>query len=207
MTLSSCEKPALIIIDMVKDLFDPQRNLPIASHAAAIIDPINSLSGRFRERGWPVVFATDAFHQDDFIFTGSMPPHALAGTFGAEIIDGLDRATGDHWLPKPRFSAFFNTGLEDWLRERSVTLCAVAGVATHFCVLTTVMDALCHGFKAVFVEDCTAAPTAAVHEHILNCYRRNPLYPLLQVISSPELVQGLEMRGSDGNPGPNHRVS
>lgn len=191
MTPLTREKPALIIIDMVQDLFDPQRNLPIATHAGAIIDPINVLSGRFRKNGWPVVFATDAFHEDDFIFTGGMHPHALAGTPGAQVIDALDRTTDDYWLPKPRFSGFLNTGLEDWLRERSVTLCAVAGVATHFCVLTTVMDALCHGFKAVFLEDCTAAPTTAVHEQLLNCYRRNPLYPLLQVISSQELIEQL----------------
>ncbi|MBI9086226.1 MAG: cysteine hydrolase [Desulfobacterales bacterium] len=189
MALSKIEKPALIVIDMVNDLFDPARNLPIVAPARAIIDPINCLSNRFRANGWPVVFSTDAFHEDDFIFTGAMHPHALAGTPGAQVIDDLNRTPDDYWLPKPRFSAFFDTDLETWLRQRAVTLCAVAGVATHFCVLTTVMDAICHGFKTVLLEDCTAAPSNAIHEQILNCYRRNPLYPLLQVISSQELIE------------------
>jgi hypothetical protein len=30
-----------------------------------------------------------------------------------------------YWLPKPRFSAFFNTDLETWLHDRKVTLCVV----------------------------------------------------------------------------------
>jgi isochorismate hydrolase len=45
----------------------------------------------------------------------------------------------DYWLPKPRFSAFFNTDLETWLHDRKVTLCVVAGIATPFCVLTTAL--------------------------------------------------------------------
>ena len=56
----------------------------------------------------------------------------------------IDMASTDIWLPKPRFSTFFNTGLEDILREQNVSGCAVAGITTHFCVLTTAMDALCH---------------------------------------------------------------
>jgi len=123
-----------------------------------------------------------------------MHPHSLAGTEGAEVIDELDKADEDFWLPKPRFSAFFQTGLEKWLREKEVTLCAVGGISTHFCVLTTVMDAICHGFKAVLLEDCSAAYSSEVHEQTLNCYRRNPLYPLLRVATSSELAAELVKR-------------
>jgi nicotinamidase-related amidase len=184
------EKPALLIIDMVKDNFEESKKLPITPFAKAIIAPINNLSRIFREQGWHVVFSTDSFHEEDFIFKGRMKPHSLAGTEGAEIVEGLERAPQDYWLPKPRFSAFFNTGLEHWLREREITLCAVGGIATHFCVLTTVMDAICHGFKAVLLEDCAAA-YADIHEQTLNNYRRNPLYPLLKVASSSELTAEL----------------
>ena len=148
------EHPALLIIDMVKDNFDEAKRLPITPLARAIIPAINATIQRFRENGWPIVFSTDAFHPDDFIFTGKMRPHSLAGTTGAEVIDELDRQPSDYWLPKPRFSAFFKTGLEDWLKERRVNLCAVSGIATNFCVLTTAMDALCHDFKTVILEDC-----------------------------------------------------
>ncbi len=181
------EIPALLIIDMVKDNFDERRKLPITPLARKIIAPLNHLSSVFRKRGWPVVFATDAFHRDDFIFKGRMPPHSLAGTRGAEVIDALERSEDDLWLPKPRFSAFFQTGLERWLREKGVTLCAVGGIATHFCVLTTAMDAICHDFKAVLLEDCTTAFPEQVHAQTLSNYRRNALYPLLKVASSTEL--------------------
>lgn len=182
------EKMALLIIDMVKDNFIEAKKLPITPLAKQIIAPINHLIADFREHSLPIVFSTDSFHEEDFIFTGRMKPHSLAGTEGAEVIDELDRKEEDFWLPKPRFSAFFNTGLNQWLEEKGVTLCAAAGIATNFCVLTTVMDALCYNFKAILLEDCTAAFSESIHENTLTLYRKNPLYPLLRVMSSKELI-------------------
>jgi nicotinamidase-related amidase len=120
-----------------------------------------------------------------------MKPHSLAGTTGAEVIDELDRKEEDFWLPKPRFSAFFKTGLDQWLHKKEITLCAVAGITTNVCVLTTVLDAICHDFKGVLLEDCTASFSESIHEQTLNIYRRNPLYPLLKIVSSSELVAEL----------------
>ena len=185
------ERPALLIIDMVKDNFVESKKLPITPFALNIIAPLNRLIGLCRKHHWPVVFSTDAFHQEDFIFKGRMNPHSLADTEGAEVIDELDKTDDDLWLPKPKFSAFFQTGLEKWLREKGVTLCAVGGISTHFCVLTTVLDAICHDFKAVLLEDCAAASYREIHEQTLDCYRRNPLYPLLKVATSLELLEWL----------------
>jgi nicotinamidase/pyrazinamidase len=185
------ETPALLIIDMVKDNFMDSRNLPITPFARATIEPLNKLIDVFRGQKWPIVFSTDAFHEDDFIFKGRMQPHSLSGTEGAKVVDALDMRDDDLWLPKPRFSAFFNTGLANWLQERGVSLCAVGGISTHFCVLTTVLDAICHDFKSVLLEDCSAASSKQLHEQTLDNYRRNPLYPLLRVAKSTKLIGGL----------------
>ena len=184
------DKPALLIIDMVKDNLDPDHPFPITPLAMQLIPPINSLIKMFRKQGWPVVFSTDAFHEEDFIFKGRMKPHSLAGTRGAEIADLLDyKPETDIWLPKPRFSAFFGTGLENVLYEQEVTLCAVAGISTNFCVLATVMDAICHDFKVILLEDCTTAFSESVHESVLALYRRNPLYPLLRIAPSTDMEE------------------
>jgi nicotinamidase/pyrazinamidase len=182
------ETPALLIIDMVKDNFMDSRNLAITPFARATIEPLNKLIDVFRGQKWPIVFSTDAFHEDDFIFKGRMQPHSLSGTEGAKVVDALDMREDDLWLPKPRFSAFFNTGLANWLQERGVSLCAVGGISTHFCVLTTVLDAICHDFKSVLLEDCSAASSKKLHEQTLDNYRRNPLFPLLRVAKSTDLV-------------------
>jgi len=185
------KKNALIIIDMVKDYFSPESNYPITEHAKAIIPPINHLIGIFRQKEFPVIFSTDAFQADDFLFKGKMHPHAIKGTRGAEVVDDLDMATEDLWLPKPRFSAFFNTGLENILREQNVTSCSVAGIATSFCVLTTAMDAVCHNFETVILEDCSAAFSKEAHSQCLDLYRKNPLDPLFRILTSSELIAEL----------------
>ena len=188
MAMSPKEKPALIIIDMVKDYFKPENAYPITPLARQIIPPLNRVIARFHEKKFPVVFATDAFEADDFFFTGRMHPHAIKGSPGAEVVTDLDRTDGDYWLPKPRFSAFFQTDLAEHLKAQGVTLCAVAGIATHFCVLATVMDSVCHAFKTALLEDCSADFSPQAHEQCLGLYRKNPLYPLLQVLKSGEFL-------------------
>jgi nicotinamidase-related amidase len=182
-------RPALIIIDMVKDNFDEHRNLPITPFARKIIAPINSLIRVFRERMFPIVFATDAFHTGHFFFSGRMKPHSLAGTTGAEVVEELDRRGEDYWMPKPSMSAFFKTGLEGWLRDRQVTLCALCGIATNFCVLASAFDALANGFRAVLVEDCSAAASEKIHAATCEVYRKNPLQPLFRVMASEALIE------------------
>ena len=185
------EKTAFIIIDMVKDYFVDSKNYPITPLAREIIPSINKMIARFREKGLPIIFSTDAFKEDDFIFNSRMHPHAIAGSEGAEVVGELDMQKEDLWLPKPRFSAFFDTGLEKTLRVQGVTQVAVAGIATNFCVLTTAMDALCYDFKAVILEDCAAAFSREIHDQTLAAYRRNPLYPLFRILTSEELQREL----------------
>lgn len=185
-------RPALIIIDMVKDNFEDSRKLPITPFARKIISPINSLIRIFRERKLPIVFATDAFHTGHFFFSGRMKPHSLAGTEGAEVIDELDRQEDDYWLPKPSMSAFFKTGLDGWLRDRDVTLCAACGIATNFCVLTSAFDALANDFRAILVEDCSAAASEKIHAATCEVYRKNPLQPLFRIMASEEIIKELK---------------
>lgn len=191
------EKTALVIIDMVEDYFAEDKSYPITPLARAIVPAINRTIAAFREAGMPVIFSTDSFNADDFIFKSRMHPHALAGTKGAEIVAVLDyHEKEDLWLPKPRFSAFFDTGLAAILRRQQVSRVAVAGIATNFCVLTTAMDALCNDFKAVILEDCCAAFSPEIHQQCLNCYRRNPLYPLFQIQDSETLRAALKVEDS-----------
>jgi len=193
MSIFASERPALLIIDMAKDNLDESRPVPITPLARKLFDPINRLTKAFRNASWPVVFATDAFAKGDFIFGGKMKPHSLAGTPGAEVAEELDRRPDDLWLPKPRFSAFFRTGLEEWLKSKGVTLCAVAGITTNFCVLTTAMDALCCDFKTVILEDCTAAATESIHRQTLDIYRKNVLYPLFRIMTSEQFLEELSL--------------
>ncbi len=179
---------ALLVIDMVKDnLADPDHNL-VARQAGAIIPVINNLAAVFREAGGLVIYASDSFLEEDFIFGGRMSPHAIRGTAGAEVADALIQKAGDIIMPKRRFSAFFKTDLDQTLRTLRVDTVAVCGITSLFCVLATALDSLCHDFKTIIVEDASCAHKDEVHQALMDFYRRNPLYPLFRVLPASDVA-------------------
>jgi len=180
-------RTAVIVVDMLADYFDHE--LPITAAARALIPAIDRLTAAARAAQLPVVFACDSFLPDDFLFGGKMSPHALRGTPGAEPTDLLHREPRDVVLPKRRFSAFFKTDLDQTLRTWGVEAVAVCGITTHVCVLTTVLDAVCHDFHAFLIEDCCAAHKPEAHDAVLGLYRDTPLFPLLRVMDSGTFVE------------------
>jgi len=181
-------KPALIVVDLLRDTFENHPESPIVQSAKAFIPRLNGLIDGFHKKSLPVVFACDSFLPDDFIFKGKMKPHSLRGTPGAEVVEGLNRMPEDHMVPKRRFSAFFKTDLDLTLRSLGVDTVLVTGIATPICVLTTALDAVSHDFSAIIVEDCCAAHRPQDHESVLNAYRKTPLLTLLQVLRSEECM-------------------
>jgi len=178
--------PAVIVVDMVKDNLRPE--YPIAVQTRSILPALQRLLAKARAKKYPVVFACDSFHSDDFIFRGRMKPHSLEGTKGAEVIDELCPQPTELLVPKRRFSAFFKTGLEEVLRERDVDTLAIAGVATHVCVLMTAMDGICHDFRVIVVEDCCASYRAEIHQDTVRIYERSPLEPLLRFMKLDDFL-------------------
>jgi nicotinamidase-related amidase len=185
-------RPAIIIVDMVKDSFREEHQLPITQEAQPIIPRINHLLQQGRALGIPIIFACDSFLPDDFIFKGRMNPHSLRGTEGAEVTDQLEVQEGDIILPKRRFSAFFKTDLDQTLRTWHVDTVAVAGITTNVCVLMTAMDALCHDFSAILLEDCSAAHKREVHKTTIENYRKFALYPLFRIMTAEEFLEEVE---------------
>lgn len=186
-------KPALVIVDMLKDTFTRHPESTIVLECRKFIPHLNAFIDLFHERKYPVIFACDSFLPDDFIFKARLKPHSLRGTKGSEPIDELHRFSSDHILPKRRFSAFFKTDLDQTLRTLGVDTVFVAGIATNICVLTTALDAVSNDFSAVIMEQCCAAHTTEAHLAVVQTYRATPLYPLLQVLSNEECLKILEV--------------
>ena len=65
-------------------------------------------------------------------------------------------------LVKPRFSAFFHTGLDLILRRLGVQTVLLAGTTTPNCIRTTCYDAISLDYDAVVLSDCTSSVTDAV---------------------------------------------
>jgi nicotinamidase/pyrazinamidase len=97
------------------------------------------------------------------------PVHCVQQTDGAQLVEGLDPESLDAIFVKgtdsriDSYSGFFDngrrksTGLEEWLKIRSVQSVTVLGVATDYCIKSTALDAVSCGFQTILVEDAVRA--------------------------------------------------
>jgi nicotinamidase-related amidase len=74
-------------------------------------------------------------------------------------------------VDKPAYSAFFRSPLADFLTQKGVRTVIVSGAETDVCVLSTVLDAVNIGFRAVLVEDALCSSSDAGHEALMTMYR------------------------------------
>ena len=182
-------RPAIIVVDMLKDNLKESSRNPYFQEGRAIIPNLQRLLEEGRKRGFPIVFACDSFLEGDFIFKGRMKVHALRGTKGAEVLDELKPEPTDIILPKRRFSAFFKTDLDQTLHVLGVDTIVVTGITSEVCVLMTIMDGLSHDFSAILLENCSASRSKEFHEGCLNLYRDFALYPLLRIMTLDEFMK------------------
>ena len=63
---------------------------------------------------------------------------------------------------KPRFSAFFDTQLDDVLSREGINTVVLAGTTTPNCVRSTCYDALSLNYNVVVLEDATSSRTPEV---------------------------------------------
>lgn len=139
-------RAAILVIDMIKDTFDEITGNSLTEEARAFLPALNHLLEVARKENSPVIFASDSFLKEDFIFNSKLNPHAIRGTQGVEVIKDILRGPNDISMEKRRFSAFFKTDLDQTLRTLSVDTVVVTGIATTFCILSTAFDALSHDF-------------------------------------------------------------
>ena len=183
-------KPAVIIVDMLEDSFREPRNKE--RDEEKIVQPMKLFLAKCRTLSIPVIFANDSFLREDFIFKGKLKPYAIRGTAGAEVLHDLTPEPADIILPKRRFSAFFKTDLDQTLRTYGVDTVAIGGINTHVCVIATAIDAICHDFHTILLEDLCAAARREHHESTLNNHRRSSLSPLFRVITSEAFLKDHE---------------
>jgi nicotinamidase/pyrazinamidase len=155
---------ALLIVDLQRD-FLPGGPLAVCG-GDAVVAPVNACIERFAARGLPVYASRDWHPERHCSFRdngGPWPPHCVAGSPGAAFAEGLTLPDSVQIVSKgtaldlDAYSAFGGTELHAQLRARDVRRLFVAGLATDYCVLASVLDALALGYRVVVLSDAVAA--------------------------------------------------
>ncbi|NLI80220.1 MAG: cysteine hydrolase [Deltaproteobacteria bacterium] len=145
----------LLVIDMLNDFMDPGGALYCGDAARKIIPAVRSLIDRFTAEKNPVIYLCDAHDQKDREFE-LFSPHAVAGTWGAEIIPQLRPPERSIVLAKTRFSAFYKTDLDRVLASVQPQEVWLSGVCTSICIMDTAGDLRNRDYSAVVPVDAVA---------------------------------------------------
>jgi nicotinamidase-related amidase len=152
---------ALLVVDMLNDFVTGKIKNP---RAESTIPWIAELLQKARsDDDWMVVYANDAHLAGDFELK-VWGEHAMAGTWGAEIIPELAAAETDFVLPKRTYSSFHETGLDPLLRQFRVDEVVLTGQHTNICVRHTTADAFFRGYRVVVPRDAVEAILEEDHE-------------------------------------------
>lgn len=164
-------KAALIVIDMQNGFIDPASALCVEG-AAATVPACSRALDHARELGMPVFHVVRDYAPDGsdveavrygaWAAGGKPVSRGCADARSVEEPAELAPAPGDRVLTKPRFSAFFGTGLDLALRRLGVRTVVLTGTTTPNCIRSTGFDALSLGYNVVVVEDCTSSRTPEV---------------------------------------------
>lgn len=157
---------ALIIVDLQND-FLAGGSLAVPD-GDAVVPLINDYIDAFLARQLPIYATRDWHPADHCSFQaqgGPWPPHCIAGSPGAEFARGLRLPDPEKFTiiskaissDKDAYSGFENTDLAERLRREEIQRVFVGGLATDYCVLNTVKDALKSGFKVILLEDAIRA--------------------------------------------------
>ncbi len=162
-SISPAPGDALVVIDVQCD-FLPGGALAVP-HGDEVIPPLNRYIAMFELRGLPI-FATRDWHPANhcsFVEQGGpWPAHCVTNTAGAEFSPDLILPSHIHVISKATqadLEAYsdFEGGLDSQLKDLHIRRLFVGGLATEYCVLATVRDALERNYGVVLLTDAIRA--------------------------------------------------
>ncbi len=155
---------ALIVVDVQNDfLAGGSLEVPQGNE---IIPVFNQYIEAFATIGLPV-YATSDWHPPDhcsFKAQGGLwPPHCVVDTRGAQFAPDLSLPTSTVLISsatepnKEAYSGFQGTDLDERLRSAHIQRVFIGGLATDYCVLSTVKDAIEQAYKVFLLQDAIRA--------------------------------------------------
>jgi nicotinamidase/pyrazinamidase len=163
---------ALVVVDVQNDFADPAGSLSVAG-GEAVVDAVNTQVEAAVSAGALVAYTQDWHPPSTPHFAkdgGIWPVHCVADSWGAQLhprlvvagpvvhkgVSGEDGYSG-FTMRHPLTAETRPTDLEAVLREHGAERLVVVGLATDYCVLATVLDALHLGFETVVMRDAVSA--------------------------------------------------
>ncbi|MFM9888095.1 MAG: isochorismatase family protein [Burkholderiales bacterium] len=165
------ERPALLVIDMVKAFTNPE--MMLGANLDRQIEAHRPLLARAHARKIPVLFSTVMYEDADFKDAGiwALKQKGVvtlkAGTDGVNVDPRLDFRPTDTLLVKKYASCFFGTDLVSRLLAHRIDTLIITGCTTSGCVRASAVDACQTGFRPMVVREAVGDRSVAAHDQSL----------------------------------------
>lgn len=157
---------ALLVIDMLNDFIEDTGTLFIGTVAQEVLTGVKAAIREARDNHTPIIYICDHHLPNDAEFQ-MFPPHCIHGTEGAQIVTKIAPREEDRVILKRRYSAFFGTDLDAYLRELGRNRLLLVGVCTNICVLYTAADARMLNYEVVVRKDAVGSFDEEAHQMAL----------------------------------------
>ncbi len=180
------ENAALLVVDMQRYFASPEGGAYMPQ-AGAVVPGIGELSRYFRKKKRPVVFTRHG-HAEDGNDAGLLlewwNDYIRRDTSEWELVGGIGYQPGDLVIDKNRYDAFYETSLEDYLKNEGIRDVVICGVMANLCVETTARSAFVRGFRPFIPADAVATATLEFHQAAL----LNLAYGFAKVVTVRDIV-------------------
>lgn len=161
------QRCGLILVDFVNGFVDIDKLG--GPHILQAAETSQALLEEFRQRQLPIVYTRVVFEEDGsdqniFALRVKALQKLTEHAPDSQIVPQLAPRTGEKVIRKQSASAFFGTGLANWLRHRGVDTAVIVGCTTSGCVRASVVDAMQHNFRTVVISDCVGDRALEPHE-------------------------------------------
>ena len=146
---------AVLVVDMLNDFTLDDAPLRVEENKV-IIPNIRKQIEEKRKSGIPIVYVCDAHAQDDKEFA-IWPKHCVKGTKGAQVVDELKPQQGDFIVEKTTYDGFYNTALNELLRNLGVDKLIITGCVSNICILHTASSAVLRGYDVEIPLNCISS--------------------------------------------------
>ncbi|MCL4391272.1 MAG: cysteine hydrolase [Candidatus Parvarchaeota archaeon] len=186
---------ALLVVDVIKGFAEKGFDKNMYCENTEKIKPkLIELIEYMRSQNIPVIYCCDSHEKNDPELkenSGPWEDHCMKGSKSSEIVDWLPTEGirnvkksdfdmdsfaefGEFMrIDKRTYSSFFDTPLDDLLKEKGIKEVYIAGLVTSICVQHTAAGAFFNGYKISIADECCADINEEKHKTALEYMKNN----------------------------------
>ena len=164
----------IFVIDVQEHFFN---NEYLSSQREQLTKSINELVSFSRKQECLVIWFTMGFKtdmSDAFLrMRRNKERGPVQNTDDCQLLKELNVSKEDVIILKKRYSAFYGTRLDEILSCLQIERVIVAGINTHACVRSTVIDAYQRDYEVILASDCIGSYNKKLHQQSIEYLNAN----------------------------------